>query len=95
MACRHHMFEVLQSDIFSECFGAFISQHCEQTYPRENYREFFNLAALSIGLDVTITIRKFGALHRARWMAKAIYSLKIQLLFEGNEAVIKLTAREL
>jgi len=28
-------------------------------------------------------------------MAKAVFSLKIQLLFEGNEAVIKLTAREL
>jgi len=46
-------------------------------------------------LDKAITIQKPGALHRARWMAKAIYFLKIHLLFEGNEAVIKLTAREL
>jgi hypothetical protein len=36
-----------------------------------------------------------GALHRARWMAKAIYSLKIELLFSGNESVLHLTAKEL
>ena len=28
-------------------------------------------------------------------MAKAIYSMKIELVFDGNESVIKLTAREL
>ena len=48
-----------------------------------------------VGLDSSATIQKPGAVHRARWMAKAIYSMKIQLLFEGNEAVMELTAREL
>jgi hypothetical protein len=28
-------------------------------------------------------------------MAKAIYSMKIELVLDGNESVIKLTAREL
>jgi hypothetical protein len=41
------------------------------------------------------TIYKPGAMHRARWMSKAICSLKMQLLYEGNEAVLKLTSREL
>ena len=48
-----------------------------------------------VGLDNDVNVRKPGALHRARWMAKAIYSMKIELLFAGNEAVIELTAREL
>jgi len=70
-------------------------QHCEKEYPRDDYREFIHLAALMTGLDVKVTIRKPGALHRARWMAKAIYSMKIELLFKDNESVINLTASEL
>jgi hypothetical protein len=34
-------------------------------------------------------------MHRTRWMSKAIYSLEMELLYEGNEAVLKLTSREL
>jgi hypothetical protein len=47
---------------------------------RDDYRELLCLAALIVGLPVKFAIRKPGALHRARWMAKAIYSLKIELL---------------
>ncbi|GBN49446.1 hypothetical protein AVEN_270146-1 [Araneus ventricosus] len=47
-----------------------------------------------IRLDIQFTIRKPGPLHPARWMAKAIYSLKMELLFNGNEARMALTARE-
>ncbi len=36
-----------------------------------------------------------GALHRARWMAKAIYSMKMELLYDGNESVIQFIAGEL
>ena len=73
----------------------FILQHCQKDYPGEDYREFIQLAALIVGLDIKVTIRKPAGLHRARWMAKAIYSMKIELLLRGNEAVIKLTASEL
>ena len=48
-----------------------------------------------VGLDIDVTIRKKSALYRARWMAKAIYSMKIELLFSGNETVIELRAHEL
>ena len=33
------------------------------------------------GLDIDVNVRKPGALHRAQWMAKAIYSMKFKLLF--------------
>ena len=79
----------------SEQLKAFIAEHLHVTHPRDDYREFLQLAASLVGLDSSVSLRKPGALHRARWMAKAIYSMKIELLFEGNESVIKLTAREI
>ena len=42
-----------------------------------------------------MTIHRPGAVHRARWMCKAIYTLKIELLHKGNEAVIHLSAKEI
>lgn len=73
----------------------FILQQLTQGHPREDYSELLCLAGLLTGMDTGSVIRKPGAIHRARWMAKAIYSLKIELLYEGNETVVHLTAREL
>jgi hypothetical protein len=73
----------------------FITEQRNLKYPRADYQEFLNLAASVVGLKIEARIQKPGALHRARWMAKAIYSLKIELLSQGNEAVLQLTAREL
>jgi hypothetical protein len=53
------------------------------------------LSSYLVGMTSEATIYKPGAMHRARWMSKAIYSLKMELLYEGNEAVLKLTSREL
>ena len=80
----------------SESLKTFISDQLKiaTKLPRDDYRELLNLASLMIGLDIQFTIRKPGALHRARWMAKAIYSLKMELLFNGNEATMELTAGE-
>lgn len=41
------------------------------------------------------SIRMPGAVHRTRWMAKAIYALKIEFLSSGNETVLKLSTSEL
>ena len=41
-----------------------------------------------------MTIKKPGAVHRARWMAKAIYTLKMELLFNDNKAVMALTNKQ-
>lgn len=135
MACRHHMCEVLLSDVFSICFGPssgpeilffkrfrekwhdllhhemkpratplihsceqlkkFITEQLEVNHPRDDYREFLQLAGFMVGLTNSATFRKPGAIHRARWMAKAIYTMKIELLLDGNESVIELTVREL
>ena len=78
----------------TDALKSFISNQISANHPREDYQEFLNLAAIMVGLDIVVAIRKPGALHRARWMAKAIYSLKMELLFDGNENVMKLTPYE-
>jgi hypothetical protein len=52
-----------------------------QFQPRDDYRELLQLGLLFLGaaLPADATIHQPGALHRARWMAKLIYSLKIYL----------------
>lgn len=135
LACRHHMHEILLSDVFTVCFGpstgpeilfckrfreewdtlvthepqlgqtprievtsslkTFIMQQLTEKHPREDYLEFLQLAAFMIGLPTEAAVRRPGAVHRARWMAKALYTLKIELLLTGNEKQIKLTGREL
>jgi hypothetical protein len=94
---KHHQPKLQQSPRIhvSEDVRRFISEQLAQKHPRDDYLEFLTVAAFMVVLDVKLTICKPGALHRARWMAKAIYSLKIELLFDGNEEEIKLTAREL
>lgn len=72
----------------------FIFEQLQLNHPRDDYKEFLQLAASIVGLNCSATIRKPGALHRARWMAKAIYAMKIELLFDGNESVLQLTTRE-
>ncbi|KAK0043713.1 hypothetical protein Bpfe_026974 [Biomphalaria pfeifferi] len=81
--------------VVSDTVKAFISKELQQKQLREDYRELIALAARAVGLDVSEPIRKPGAIHRARWMAKAIYSLKMQLLLDGNENVLQLTDQQL
>lgn len=62
--------------------------------PREDYLELLRLCLVFLGAGsagTDITFRAPGAMHNARWMAKAIYSLKM-VLFKGQ---LTLTAREL
>ena len=54
--------------------------------PRDDYREFLELAQLILGgtperkKGWSYTIQRPGADHHARWMSKAIYTLKLTLL---------------
>lgn len=41
-----------------------------------------------------VTIKRPGAVHRARWMAKAIYTLKMELLFDENKAIMTLSNKQ-
>ena len=50
---------------------------------RDNYKEFAELCTLFLDGDENdsiVTFKRPGALHKARWMAKLVYSIKICLL---------------
>lgn len=60
--------------------------------PRDDYRELLELTVLFLG-DVPprgVRLVAPGAMHRARWMAKLLYSLKVWMF----KKQFKLTARE-
>lgn len=56
-----------------------------QSFARDDYKEFLELVIIFLGGTPPrgIQFKKPGALHHARWMAKAIYSLKI-LIFRDQ-----------
>jgi hypothetical protein len=72
---------------------SFFRQHLQDNHPRDDYRELLQLAMLFLGDEQSngIHINTPGAYHRAHWMAKIIYSLKIYLF----RSQFKLTASEL
>ena len=50
---------------------------------RDNYKDFAELCTLFLDGDENdsiVTFKRPGALHKARWMAKLLYSIKICLL---------------
>jgi hypothetical protein len=59
----------------------FIHNQLSQFQPRDDYKELLQLSLLFLGeaLPAGVMIQQPGACHRARWMAKVIYSLKIYL----------------
>uniref|UniRef100_A0A2S2PCY9 Uncharacterized protein n=1 Tax=Schizaphis graminum TaxID=13262 RepID=A0A2S2PCY9_SCHGA len=71
----------------------YINDQLATFQPRDDYKELLQLSLIFLGDETAkdFKIRRPGALHRARWMAKLIYSLKI-FLFRSQ---FKLTAREL
>lgn len=82
--------------VATENVKSFIHEHLNLEHPRDDYRELLTLSAVAVGIQTQRTrAMKPGAIHRARWMAKAIYSLKMEILFVANETVMKLTANEL
>ena len=62
--------------------------------PRDDYREMVQLTIVVLGGEVEANIRKPDAYHRARWMAKVIYTLKI-ILFREQFALIEREKRAL
>lgn len=80
------------SDIQRTEMLSFYTEALKSKAVREDYHELLQLCYIFLGgsLDGNLKFRAPGALHRARWMAKAIYSLKI-FLFKGQ---MKMSARE-
>mgnify|MGYP006352973215 FL=1 len=70
----------------------FAKRQLEQFQPRDDYRELLELTIIFRGgvPDRGVSFRAPARLHRARWMAKSIYSLKIWML----KGQFKLTKRE-
>ena len=93
-------FTVPSDNHFSGSFGelrdemtAFYTTALEKGgFSRDGYAELLHLNLVFLGgaPNRTIEFKAPGALNHARWMAKAIYSLKIDLFREQ----IKLTSRE-
>jgi hypothetical protein len=71
----------------------FLTNQLQMNHQREDYRELLELALLFVGgvPQRGVTFRKPGAIHRARFMARLIYALKIFLF---RSAGFKLTNRE-
>lgn len=83
-------FTDVSTDILNFC-----KQQLEKQHGRADYVEFLNLIIIFLGdrppQSSEISFRAPGAFHHARWMAKAIYCLKIYLFRDQ----FHLTAREL
>ena len=47
---------------------------------RDDYQELINLTLTYLGVNEEYTFLKPGAVHRARWLAKTLYCLKITML---------------
>lgn len=73
--------------ILSEAENKSIVKFCKkmilQPHVREDYLELLELSLICLGDGETITLRRPGAFHHARWMAKAIYGLKMYI-FRGQ-----------
>lgn len=66
----------------------FAIQNLNEKHPRDDYKEFLQLAIIFLGGTVpNFSFRMPGAHHHARWMAKAIYCLKIFLFREEFDMV--------
>ena len=71
----------------------FAEKQLKDCQPRDDYKELLNLTIIFLGgvPNKGISFRAPAGLHRARWMAKAIYCLKLFMFREQ----FKLTKREL
>ncbi|KAL4089004.1 hypothetical protein QTP88_024082 [Uroleucon formosanum] len=72
----------------------FVKSKLETKHLRGDYREFLELIFIFIGgnLENKIKMHPPGAMHQARWMARAIYCLKI-FLFRSQYIISGLTKK--
>lgn len=84
--------QFLTNDCISH-IKSFVEKQLEISQPRDDYKELLQLTLIFIGCNSSreIKLHPPGALHHARWMSKAIYSLKIYLF--RNE--FKMIAKEM
>ncbi|CAH0547045.1 unnamed protein product [Brassicogethes aeneus] len=106
-ACRHHIFELVLEACFSMCMPSSSGPNIQlfqrfqknwnmlkRSQPRDDYKELLDLVLTFIGHNKKPTFRAPGAFHRARWMAKAIYVLKI-FMFQTQFALTRVEKKSL
>lgn len=73
---------------------SFATEQLNTDHPRDDYRELLELTVIFLGgvPQRGIKFMKPGAMHRARFMARLIYGMKIFLF---RNSALRLTAREL
>lgn len=71
---------------------AFAAEHLQEKQPRDDYRELLELTIIFLGGTPSRGVHFLapGAIHHARWMAKALYAFKIYMF----STQFKLTKRE-
>lgn len=69
--------KIFKSDITE--ILSFVDNILKTHLPRHDYNELLELTLLLLGRSYKVPVRAPGAVHHARWMAKAIYCLKIFL----------------
>ena len=68
--------------------------HSELPIPRDDYLEFVELCTVSPRGELEahpVTFTRPGAIHKARWMAKLIYSIKICLNITYKSCLVVLS----
>lgn len=68
----------------------FVKEHLKIVQPRNDYKELLELTMVFLGDEQNniIVFHTPGAIHHARWMAKAIYCLKIYIFRDEFELSI-------
>ena len=86
-----HLRQHLPKDLIQQV-TSFATSQLTNHQPRDDYKEFLELALLFLGAVPPRGVRFLapGAYHHACWMSKALYTIKIWLF----RAQIKLTAQE-
>ena len=79
VACND-MFDAYTSVVQTQMVKYYTSALSE-SHPREDYKELIQLCLIFLGGSeaYAVSFRSPGAFHQARWMAKAIYCLKLYL----------------
>ncbi|GBP41266.1 hypothetical protein EVAR_32992_1 [Eumeta japonica] len=77
-AFGHHIYELVLKSVFET------KTELEKPFIRDDYCELVELCFVFIGGDTEnkLKLRPPGALHQARWMARAIYSIKIYMTLD-------------
>jgi hypothetical protein len=83
---------VLITDNIKEDIIRFAMKQLDECQPRDDYKELLELSIIFLGGTPKsgVNFKKPGAHHRARWMAKVIYSMKIWMF----KSQFKLTKSE-